>query len=278
MESSGIKTLPEARIGVTAFALANDLGIQPLFINASSQNSIDVIRTDVVNYATTVSLYGTNHKIIIFDECDRLSPAAQDSLKGIIEEVSKNCRFIFTCNSKSKIIEPLLSRCEQIDFIFDAEDRMSISAEMYKRSIQILENEGIEYKKDVIANLVSKFSPDNRKIILKLQHFSRKYGQINEGVLAEIVSADVSTLVKNIKEKDFKGVLEWCVNNEDAISQDFYQALYKALKDELLPQSVPELILILGQEQKFHRDVPDMFLHMSQMCVQIMMQVKFKGA
>lgn len=260
----------------SARVLANELGIRPLFINGSLQNSIDDVRVLIKDYATTVSLLGTNHKIVIVDECDRLSKPAQESLKALIEEVSSNCRFIFTTNSKSKIVEPLLSRCIEVDFVFDANDSKNVSAQMYRRVGTILTQEGVEFNKQVVAKIVSKYSPDNRKILQVLQNYSRRNGIIDEGILADIESTDVETLVAALKEKDFKTVLNWCANSEDAIADDFYTLLYKTLKDNISQQSIPELILILGAEQKHHNDVPDMFLHAAQLCTQIMMQVQFK--
>jgi DNA polymerase III delta prime subunit len=258
-----------------ARAICNDLGIRPLFINGSVTNSVVDIRTTIIDYATTVSLTG-NHKVIVLDECERLSAQAQEALKGVIEDVAKNCRFILTTNSKAKIIEPIRSRCMEVDFIFSESDQLAVSAFMFQRAFDILTHEGVVFKPAVLAELVQTYSPDNRKLLQVLQDCSRN-GPIDEGVLKQIDTYGVENLVEMMKKKEFTKILQWCRDNENGLTDDFYGLLYESMKSVIETQSLPQLILILGEEQKVHTVVPDMFLHAAQLCTKIMMDVQFKG-
>lgn len=259
----------------TARVLCEELGIRPLFINASLENSIDDIRTKIPQYATTMSLSGGT-KAVILDEADRLSPAAQDSLKGIIELVHKNCRFIMTCNTRARMIDPIQSRLTEIEYVFSGKDKKMVSARMFKRACEILEVEGVEYKKEIVAKVVAKFSPDNRKILNALQHYSAKYGAVDEGILGQLAAADVSSLITAMKERNYGNAKTWVFENVDRLQDDWYGRLFATIEPLLEPQSVPEAVLILGQEQKYHSTVPDRFIHFLALVTQLMMTVKFK--
>lgn len=261
----------------TAKALCNDLGIRPLFINASLNNSIDDIRMSVTQYATTVSLMGDSTKVVILDECERLSPAAQESLKGLIEHVHRNCRFILTCNTKSRVIDPLRSRCIEIDFVYSAEDQMKLAAQMMKRSFEILDENNISYKKPVVAAIIKKLIPDNRRILQTLQRFSGSANGIDEGVLGFLASGDTSALVTAMREKKYSDVKQWCFDNHDRLSDEFYGGLYKALQPLVVEQSDPEMVLAIEDSQRYHTVVADRFLHYLALCTELMMSLKFKG-
>ncbi len=260
-----------------ARALCEELNIRPLFINASVNNSIDDIRMSVIQYSTTVSLYGDKTKIVILDEADRLSPNAQDALKGVIEQSSGNCRFILTSNSTVRLIEPLLSRCQPIEFAFSADDQKRVAALMFKRCQEILTNENIPFSPNVLANIVKKYTPDNRVLLSKLQTYATTHGAINEGILAVLKSADIDTLVAALRGKDFVGVKQWCFANQDVLNEDFYQSAFKTFQPLLAEESAePELIMILDEWQTKHREVPDKFIHFTAMMVNVMMRVPFK--
>lgn len=260
----------------TAYALCNELGIKPLFFNASLNNSIDDIRVDVVNYATTMSLFGAgSHKVVIFDEADRLSPAAMDALKGIIEEVHKNCRFILTANTKSKIIEPLQSRLTNIDFRFNKTDSDKLMAKMLKRTMEILTLEKVDFDPKSVAGIVKYFHPDNRRLLTFLQNES-KLGRVDEGALAKAASISPETLIEAIKTKKYADVKQFLANNVDRIADDFYGRLFTMMESKVTDQSVPQLVLLLGEYQKYDSVVPSKFIHFLALCTEIMMQVQFK--
>lgn len=260
----------------TAKVLCEELGVRPLFINASVNNSIDDIRMMVIQYASTVSMFGDKTKIVILDEADRLSANAQDALKGVVEQSSKNCRFILTSNSKTRLTEPLLSRCGAIEFAFSADDTRRVAAAMFKRCGEILKNENIPFSPAVLAKIVSKYAPDNRALLNRLQQYATTYGAINEGILTAIKSAEIDTLIVALKTKNFQDVKQWCFVNQDVLNEDFYQQIFKVLESQIEQPAVPELILILDDWQTKHRDVPDKFIHFAAMATNIMMTIKFK--
>lgn len=259
-----------------AFALCNELGIRPLFINASMNNSIANIRNDVVQYATTVSLLGNSTKVVILDEAERLSAEAQDSLKGLVEQVSKNCRFILTANTKSRIIEPLASRCTNIEFAFSADQMKKVSAQMFKRACEILDDQAIVYNKPVIANLVKRYMPDNRQLINKLQEYATAHKVIDEGILGQLAAADVDTLFQAMKDKKFDLVKQWCFDNQTKLSDDFYGKFFVKGEARIEKASTPEMVIIIDEYQRFHSTVPDRYIHFLAMMTHIMMRVTFQ--
>lgn len=261
----------------TARALCHELGIDnPLFINASSDNSIEDIRMRVTQYATTMSLFGEQkHKVVILDEADRLTPAAQDALKALIELVHSNCRFILTANTKSRITEPLQSRCSNIDFMFSKDDEVKMQAKMFKRCIEILDENNVEHDKKVIAPLVKKFFPDNRRLINFLQQQAAT-GAIDAGTLAKASSSDTSALIAAMKSKKYGDVKTICFENADRWGDDFYGNIFKTLEPHVVEQSIPEIVMVLGDYQRSHAVVPDRFIHYLTIVTQIMMGCKFK--
>lgn len=264
----------------TAKALCNELGIHPLFLNASINNSIDDIRMTVTQYATTtaISMFGdekANHKVVILDEADRLSPAAQDAMKGLIEEVHKNCRFILTANTKSKIIDPLQSRLTDIEFRFNKADSDKMMAKMLKRVFDILEETKTEYNKMAVAGIVKAYFPDNRGLLTFLQ-MEATLGKIDEGSLAKATAASPEALVEAMKAKKYKEVQGWVINNSDRLGEDFYERLFKMLEPMISDQSIPQLVLILADAQKYDAVVPSKYLHYLAVATEVMMQVQFK--
>jgi DNA polymerase III delta prime subunit len=256
----------------TSKVLCNEMGIKPLFINASINNSIDDIRMTVTQYATTmaISMFGdkVNHKVVILDEADRLSPAAQDAMKGLIEEVHRNCRFIFTANNKSKIIEPLQSRLTHIEFRFSKAESDKMMARMLKRAFDILDETKTPYNKMAVAGIVKHYFPDNRSLLTFLQSEAAK-GQIDEGTLAK-------ALVEAMKAKKYKEVQQWVLNNSDRMSDDFYEKLFKILEGQISEQSIPQLVLTLGESQRYDSVVPSKYIHFLALATEVMMSVQFK--
>lgn len=258
-----------------AKALCNELGIKPLFINASMNNSIDDVRMTVVQYATTVSLIGDSTKVVILDEICRMSANGQDALKSLIEEVHNNCRFILTANTKSRIVEPLQSRCVSVDFVYTKADTKALAAQMFKRSCDILDQEGVEYDKRVVASVVQKFAPDNRRILNFLQQQAAS-GKIDEGVLGKLNFGDSNVIIEAMKAKDYGKVKQYCMDNADQLGDDFYGKLYKALEPTVDGQNLAQAVLILADYQKFHSTVPDRFIHLLAMVTELMMGINFK--
>ncbi len=261
----------------TALALCNDIGVRPLFINASLDNSIDDIRTKVVQYATTASLVGGSQKVVVLDEAERLSQAAQESLKGLMETVSKNCSFILTTNNKGRIVEPLISRCTvEVDFSYNKEEQAVVDAMIFKRVEGILEAEGIPFDKLPVAHLVKSRSPDNRKILNEIQRYAKANGKIDNGILAVIKKADDSTLFEAMKVKKYDDVKSWVFDNFERLGDDFYLKVFKVVQEQCQPQSTPTAVLILNQYQRYHNVVPDRFVHFLAMCTELMMELQYK--
>ena len=199
-----------------AKALCNQLGVDVYVINGSDEGRfLDTVRNNAKNFASTVSLSSdAKHKVIIIDEADNTTPDVQLLLRASIEEFSGNCRFIFTCNYKNKIIEPLHSRCAVVDFSVNAKQKPILQAEFFKRLLSIVDGERIESDKNVLVQLINKHFPDWRRILNECQRYSIG-GKIDSGILAHFSDVKVNDLIKNLKEKDFPQVRKWCVDNLD---------------------------------------------------------------
>lgn len=251
----------------TAFALANEIKCKkPLFVNASLNTDINTIRNKVVTYASGASLAGGT-KVVILDETERLSNAAQESLKGLIETVSKTCVFILTTNNKSRIVQPLISRCRVMEYMWTAEEAKAMQVQMMKRCLEILEAENVPCEKAVLAALVKKHFPDNRSILGMLQDFAQEHGEINTGILGQINTGNFDSLITCIKSHDFAGMKQWVTDNVDTLGPEFYGKLTHKLIDRtaesaplVTDESIPEVIDVLGEEQKYH-NVADNWLH-----------------
>lgn len=227
-----------------AKALAQELGADVLFINASMENGIDVLRTKIQGFASTVSFSG-GPKIVILDEADYANPQSfQPALRGFIEEFSQNCRFILTCNYKNRIIPAIRdSRLTQIEFKIPAAQKPKIAAGMFKRVIDILKNENIKFDQKVVAKLVERFFPDFRRTINELQRYSVS-GVIDEGILVNIADINMGVLLKALKEKDWKAMRQWVANNEDQEAANLYKTIFDELVDKV--NEAPQLILIIA--------------------------------
>ena len=265
-----------AGVGKTtiAKALCEEVGCDYIVINGSDESGIDVLRNKIKNYASSVSLSG-GRKVVIIDEADYLNPnSTQPAMRGAIEEFSSNCSFIFTCNFKNRIIDPIHSRCSVIDFKING-TKAKLASQFFKRVEWILSQEGIAYEKDVVAAIITKHFPDNRRILNELQRYSVS-GTIDSGILASIADIQLSTLITSLKEKNFADVRKWVGNNLDNDPVKVYRKLYDGLYDVLKPQSVPQLVLHLSKYQYQSAFVADHEINMVACLTEIMVDCEFK--
>lgn len=230
-----------------ARALCNEVGADWMIINASNENGIDTLRTKLTHFASTVSFSGTR-KVCILDEADHLTPLFQAALRNFAEEFSKNFSMILTCNYRNRIIEPLQSRFNPIDFRITAKDKPKLASRFLKRVEAILKNEDVTYDKKIVVELISKFFPDFRRIINELQKYSAT-GSIDEGILVNFSEESFNSLLAVLKEKKFNSVRKWVTDHADNDSVKLFSDLYEKLTPHLENESVPELILILAQYQ-----------------------------
>lgn len=267
-----------AGVGKTtvAKALCNEIGAEYIMINGSDEGrSIDVLRTTIKSFASTVSLTDSK-KIVIIDEADYMNPqSVQPALRSFIEEFSNNCRFIFTCNFKNRIIEPLHSRCAVIEFKIDNADKPAIAANFFKRATQILKNEEVEFDPKVVAELVSKHFPDYRRILNELQRYSVS-GKIDSGILVNMSQESFKDLVKLMKEKNFNEVRKWVAKNSDADTTSLFRELYDSASTHVEPVSIPQLVLVLADYQYKAAFVADHELNIMAALTEIMANCKFK--
>ena len=266
-----------AGVGKTtvAKALCNEVGAEYLFINGSEESGIDVLRGKIKNFASSVSLTDAK-KVVILDEADYLNPnSTQPALRGFIEEFSNNCRFIFTCNFKNRIIEPLHSRCAVVEFKIDNTEKPKVAAQFFKRALMILKTEGIEHDPKVVAELISKHFPDYRRVLNELQRYSVS-GKIDSGVLINVGEESYAALVKSLKAKAFNEVRTWVGKNSDIESTELFRKLYDKSVDLMEPVSVPQLVLILAEYQFKAAFVADREINTMAALTEIMAQVKFK--
>jgi DNA polymerase III delta prime subunit len=267
-----------AGVGKTtvARALCNEVGADVLFINGSDEGrSIDTLRTTIKGFASTVSLTDAK-KVVILDEADYMNAqSVQPALRGFIEEFSNNCRFIFTCNFKNKIIEPLHSRCAVIDFKIDNAEKPAIAAGFFKRVTQILKTEGIDYDTKVVVELVNKHFPDYRRILNELQRYSVS-GKIDTGLLVNMSDESYKTLVMNLKERDFKKTRQWIAQNSDIETSSLFDHLYEKASEYLEPASIPTMVLLLADYQYKDAFVANHELNTMAAMTEIMLQCKFK--
>jgi DNA polymerase III delta prime subunit len=266
-----------AGVGKTtvAKALCNEIGAEYLLINGSEESGIDVLRTKIKSFASTVSLTDAK-KVIILDEADYLNPnSTQPALRAFIEEFSNNCRFIFTCNYKNRIIEPLHSRCSVIDFKIENAEKQEIAASFFKRTMGILKAENIEADQKVVAELVTKHFPDWRRVLNELQRYSVS-GKIDSGILVNMTEDSFKELVKNLKEKNFTEVRKWVAKNGDSETINIFRQLYDTASVNMEPASIPQLVLILADYQYKAAFVADHELNLMAALTEVMSACKMK--
>jgi len=260
-----------------AKALCAELGSDYIVINGSDEGRfLDTVRNQAKNFASTVSLQQTGtHKVIIIDEADNTTHDVQLLLRANIEAFYKNCRFIFTCNYKNKILEPLHSRCAVIDFSITGKQRPEIAASFFQRLNNILDTERIEADKKVLVELVNKHFPDWRRVLNECQRYSVS-GKIDSGILATFSDVKVNDLIKNLKEKNFKEVRKWCVNNLDNDPAVLLRHVYDGLCDTLDGPSIAAAVLVIAKYQYQMAFVADQEINMLACLTEIMVECEFK--
>ena len=260
-----------------AKALCNQLGADYYVINGSDEGRfLDTVRTNAKNFASTVSLTSeSKHKVIIIDEADNTTSDVQLLLRASIEEFSKNCRFIFTCNYKNKIIDPLHSRCTVIDFNVNKKDKPTIAAGFFQRIIEILELERISYDKKVIIELINKHFPDWRRVLNECQRYSVG-GEIDSGILATFSDVSINDLTKNLKEKNFSEVRKWVNTNMDNDTTLLFRRIYDSLYETLVVSSIPAAVLVLAKYQFQVAFVADQEINMLACLTELMVECEFK--
>ena len=258
-----------------AKALCNQLDCDWLMINGSDEGRmIDTLRTTVVNYASTVSLSG-GKKVIIIDEADYMNKdSVQPALRGVIEEFSKNCRFIFTCNFKNRIIPALHSRCSVVDFRISKDAKPALGMEMLENVKRILNKEGVEYEESVLVQLVLKYFPDFRRVINELQKYSLN-GIIDENILKQSSDENFNELFVALKGKDFSGMRKWVAQNIDNDHVRLYRQIYDTLNNRFEKKSIPQAVLTIANYSYMSAFVADQEVNMVACLTEIMMDSEF---
>ena len=268
-----------AGVGKTtvAKALCEELGCDYILINGSDEGRfLDTVRGQAKNFASTMSLLpSSKHKVIIIDEADNTTHDVQLLLRSNIEAFHKNCRFIFTCNYKNKIIQPLHSRCSVVEFSIKGQQKAAIQVAFFERIVGILEREGIEFDKKVLFQLINKHFPDWRRVLNELQRYSIG-GIIDSAVLAEFSDVKVDDLIKTLGKKDFSGVRKWVNDNLDNDPAVLLRRLYDGLSSSLEGPSIAAAVLIIAKYQYQIAFVADQEINLLACLTEIMVECEFK--
>ena len=268
-----------AGVGKTtvAKALCEQLGCDYILINGSDEGRfLDTVRGQAKNFASTMSLLpSSNHKVIIIDEADNTTHDVQLLLRSNIEAFHKNCRFIFTCNYKNKIIEPLHSRCSVVEFSIKGKEKAEIQVSFFERIVGILEGEGVDFDKKVLAQLINKHFPDWRRVLNELQRYSVG-GTIDSAILVEFSDVKVDDLIKTLRAKDFPGVRKWVVSNLDNDPAVLLRRLYDGLYQTLDGPSIAAAVLIIAKYQYQIAFVADQEINILACLTEIMVECEFK--
>ena len=258
-----------------AKAMLDELGLTYMFVNGSEESGIDVLRTKIKNFASTVSLHG-GRKYLILDEADYLNPqSTQPALRGFIEEFHKNCGFILTCNYKNRLIPPLHSRCSVIDFTIPNSEKIELAERFFKRAINILESENVKFEPKVVSEVIMKFFPDWRRVLNELQRYSVS-GAIDAGILVDISDVNIKELMRSMKNKEFTNVRKWVVDNLDNDTTRLFRSVYDNLYYFVDGNSIPHVVVVLGEYQYKAAFVADQEINTLACLTEIMARAKFK--
>ena len=259
-----------------ARALCNILDLDYIIINGSEESGIDVLRNKIKQFASSVSLQNNGPKVVILDEADYLNPqSTQPALRGFIEEFSNNCRFILTCNFKNRIIAPLHSRCAVIDFNTSKKQLAGLAGSFMKRLEFILKSENVTYEPQVIADLIMRFAPDWRRVINECQRHSVS-GKIDASILVNLSDVNIQSLMVSLKDKNFKAMRGWVVNNMDIEPAAIYRKIYDNMIEYVAPESIPQVVLILADYQYKQAFVADHELNLVACMISLMGDIQWK--
>jgi len=276
-ESQNLLLSGSAGCGKTtiAKALCNELDADYIMINCSEDGNIDTLRTKIRNFASTISLSDAK-KVVILDEFDYSNAqSTQPALRGFIEEFSKNCRFILTCNFKNRIIQPLHSRCTNVDFKIAKADRPHLAMQLMGNIKKILDAEDVTYDEKVLAELISKYFPDFRRIINELQRYSVS-GTIDVGILANIGDVQIKDLISFMKKKEFTNVRKWVIDSIDNDPAVIFRKIYDGLYEHFAPQSIPQAVMVLADYQYKSAFVADQEINLTACLTELMLECEFK--
>ena len=258
-----------------AKAMLDQIGATYMMINGSEESGIDVLRTKIKNFASTVSLEG-GRKYLILDEADYLNPqSTQPALRGFMEEFHKNCGFILTCNYKNRLIEPLHSRCSVVEFTIPKSEKQNLASEFMKRVISILDTEDVKYDNRVIAEVINTHFPDWRRTLNELQRYSVS-GTIDAGILVNLSDVNIKQLMTCMKNKEFTNVRKWVVDNLDNDSVHLLRSVYDNLYEYVDGSTIPHCVVVLGEYQYKSAFVADQEINIMACLTEIMGRAKFK--
>ena len=258
-----------------AKAMLDEIGATYMLINGSEESGIDILRTKIKNFASTVSLEG-GRKYIILDEADYLNAqSTQPALRGFMEEFHKNCGFILTCNYKNRLIPPLHSRCSVVDFIIPKEQKPQLAQNFFIRVKSILNKENVKFDTKAVAELLNKFFPDWRRVLNELQRYSAS-GQVDAGILVNISDSNINELMHSLKQKEFTNVRKWIVQNLDNDPVRIFRRVYDNLYDCLDGSTIPHAVVILADYSYKSAFVADQEINLLACMTELMGQVKFK--
>jgi DNA polymerase III delta prime subunit len=256
-----------------ARAICDELAIDYIIINGSEEGNIDTLRGKIKQFASSISLSG-GYKVVILDEADYLNPqSTQPALRGFIEEFSKNCRFILTCNFKNRVIEPLHSRCSNYEFNFNKKTQAQLCGQFMNRAQQILSDENVSYNPETLAQIIMRHAPDWRRVLNELQRHSIG-GQLETAALVSDANENYANLFKALKSKDFKKMRSWIVNNIDVEPASIFRGIYDIMYEHVQPQSIPQLVLILADYQYKNAFCADSELNLVACMTEIMANVE----
>lgn len=257
-----------------ARAMLEELGCDYIVINGSLNGNIDMLRNEIMQFASSVSLMG-GRKYVILDEADYLNlNSTQPALRNFMEEFSRNCGFILTCNFKNRIIEPLQSRCSVVEFKIKKTDLPALASQMMKRLMHILDTESVVYDKAVLAELIKKHYPDWRRVINELQRYSAT-GKIDSGLLANITESSYKDLVRFLKEKDFTNTRKWVAENIDTDATAIFRTLYDTASQYVSKNTIPNLVLILAKYQYQAAFVSDHEINLTACLTEMMIDLEY---
>jgi DNA polymerase III delta prime subunit len=266
-----------AGVGKTtvARAMLDEIGADYMIINGSMHGNIDTLRTDILNFASTVSFSG-GRKYVILDEADYLNPnSTQPALRNFMEQYSKNCGFILTCNFRNKLIDPLVSRCSVIDFAIPKTEKPKLAAKFYRRVVDILAAEQVEFEPKVVASLIERHFPDWRRVLNELQRYGAS-GKVDSGILSNLDETSYKSLIEYLKNKEFSNVRKWVGENADTDTAVLFRKFYDTAHDHMDSPSIAQMVLIIAKYQYQAAFVADPEINLAACMTELMVECNFK--